>query len=59
MQHKINTTVAPSVTDLHIKQVKALYLVLLTQVIEYKRQKAKEEVCPTNEQKCTSTEATT
>ena len=59
MQHKINTTGVPSLTDLHRKQVKAFYLVLLTQVIEYKRQKAKEEVCPTNEQKCTSTEVTT
>ena len=59
MQHKISTTRVPSVKDLHRKQVKAFYLVLLTQAIEYKRQKAKEEICPTNEQKCTSTEATT
>ena len=59
MQHKISTARARSVKDLHRKQVKAFYLVLLTQAIEYKCQKAKEDVCPTNEQKSTSTEVTT
>ena len=59
MQHKFSTAGVPSVKDLHRNQIKAFNLVLLTQAIEYKRQKAKEEVCHTNEQKCTSMEATT
>ena len=59
MQHKVITIGAPSVKDLPKDQVNSFYSVLLAQAIEYKRQKAKEEACPTNEQRCTSTGVTT
>lgn len=59
MQHKVITIGAPSVKNLTNEQVNSFYSVLLTQAIENKCQKAKEEECPTNEQRCTSTEVTT
>lgn len=59
MQHKVITIGVPSIKRLPKAEERALYSVLLTQAIEFKRRKAREEVCPTKEQKCTSTEVTT